>query len=257
MADAMGQFVWYELMTTDADAAEEFYRSVIGWGVQDASRPEFRYTIFTAGEIPVGGLMDLPDAAREMGAGPGWMGYIAVDDVDARAAMVAEAGGKIHRSPDDIPEVGRFAVVADPQGAAFVLFKSLMDQPVPSAPLGTPGHGGWRELHAADWEPAFAFYSGLLGWTKAEAMDMGPMGVYQLFARGAEPIGGMMTKQDAVPHPFWLFYFNVEGTTEAAGRVEAAGGRVLNGPMEVPGGMWILHCIDPQGAMFALVAARR
>jgi predicted enzyme related to lactoylglutathione lyase len=129
MADAMGQFVWYELMTTDADAAEEFYRSVIGWGVQDASRPEFRYTIFTAGEIPVGGLMDLPDAAREMGAGPGWMGYIAVDDVDARAAMVAEAGGKIHRSPDDIPEVGRFAVVADPQGAAFVLFKSLMDQP--------------------------------------------------------------------------------------------------------------------------------
>jgi predicted enzyme related to lactoylglutathione lyase len=86
---------------------------------------------------------------------------------------------------------------------------------------------------------------------------MGPMGVYQLFARGAEPIGGMMTKQDAVPHPFWLFYFNVEGTTEAAGRVEAAGGRVLNGPMEVPGGMWILHCIDPQGAMFALVAARR
>ena len=206
MADAMGQFVWYELMTTDADAAEEFYRSVIGWGVQDASRPEFRYTLLTAGEIPVGGVMDLPDAAREMGAGPGWIGYIAVDDVDGRAAMLAKAGGKIHRSPEDIPEVGRFAVVADPQGAVFVLFKSLLNQPVPSAPLGTPGHGGWRELHAADWESAFAFYSGLFGWNKGEAMDMGPMGVYQLFARGAEPIGGMMTKQDASsPSPSGCF----------------------------------------------------
>ena len=249
-------FVWYDLMTTDIKAAEDFYSGVVGWRAQDSGMTDQTYVILSAGETSVGGLMPLPAEARAAGAGPSWNGYVAVDDVDAFAERVKRAGGAVHRAPEDIPGVGRFAVVADPQGAAFLLFKGSTDeQPKPAAP-GTPGHIGWRELHAGDGESAFAFYAGLFGWTKAEAMDMGPMGIYQLFAAGDAPIGGLMTKSEAMPRPFWLYYFNVDAIEAAVSRVKDKGGQVLNGPMEVPGGQWIVQCRDPQGAMFALVGPR-
>src|SRR5205085_9119861 len=102
----------------------------------------------------------------------------------------------------------------------------------------------------------FAFYSKLFGWTKADAIDMGPMGTYQLFSTGNGPVGGMMTKTPQTPAPFWLYYFNVSGIDAARERVKTAGGKVINGPMEVPGGSWILQGLDPQGAMFALVGPK-
>lgn len=247
-------FVWYDLMTTDAKAAEAFYSGVVGWRAQDAGMPDRSYTILSAGETAIGGLMGIPPEAHAAGARPVWNGYIAVDDVDAVAARVKQEGGGIHHAPEDIPGVGRFACVADPQGAMFMLFKGTTDeQPQPTAP-GTPGYIGWRELRAGDGQSAFAFYSSLFGWTKAEAIDMGPMGVYQLFAAGGAPIGGMMTKPDAIPVPSWLYYFNVKEIGAAAARVKERGGQVLNGPCEVPGGSWVVQCSDPQGAMFALVA---
>jgi predicted enzyme related to lactoylglutathione lyase len=256
MANPNGKFVWYELMTTDTKAAEDFYRSVVGWRAQDAGMSDMAYTILSAVETPVGGLMKLPEEARANGAAPRWIGYVAVDDVDQFAKRVKKASGSLHRGPADIPGVGRFAVVADPQGASFVLFKGMTDaQPQQPAP-GTAGHAGWRELHAGDWGSAFAFYSGLFGWTKAEAIDMGPMGTYQLFATGEAPAGGMMTKPQAEPHPYWLYYFNVDGIDAAAERVKDKKGEVLSGPHQVPGGSWIIQCRDPQVAMFALVSPR-
>jgi uncharacterized protein len=255
MSTAHGSFVWYDLMTTDTAAAQTFYRNVLGWSAQDAGMPDMSYTILSAGEIPLGGLMALPEEARNAGARPGWLGYVAVDDVDASAARAKQAGGAVHRAPADIPGVGRFAVIADPQGAVLTLFKGSVEQG-PSAAPGSPGHVGWRELLATDWEPAFDFYSELFGWTKAEPFDMGPMGVYQLFATGGVTIGGMMTKPDSVPAPFWLYYFAVEGIDAATTRVQANGGQLLNGPHEVPGGVWIVQFLDPQGAMFALVGPR-
>ena len=128
--------------------------------------------------------------------------------------------------------------------------------PQPPAP-GTPGHVGWRELHAGDLEKDFAFYAGLFGWTKAEAMDMGPMGIYQLVAIGGVPAGAMMNKTKETPAPFWLFYFNVDNIDAGAKRVTDRGGQILFGPVEVPGGSWIVQCRDPQGAMFALLGPRR
>ena len=112
-------------------------------------------------------------------------------------------------------------------------------------------------LNVDDVEEAVAFYSTLFGWTKAEHHDMGPMGIYQMFATGGETIGGMMTKPPAVPAPCWLYYFNIDAIDAAASRVQAGGGAILNGPMEVPGGHWIVQCRDPQGAVFCLVAPRR
>ncbi|HUZ66463.1 MAG TPA: VOC family protein [Beijerinckiaceae bacterium] len=256
MSPFHGAFVWYELMTTDAAAAEPFYKSVVGWGAKDAGMPDMSYTLFNVGEIPVAGLMTCPESVRQAGWRPGWIGHVAVDDVDASAAQAAKEGGVVHRAPQDIPGVGRFAIIADPQGVIFSLFKGNGEPPAAPAP-GTPGHTGWRELHARDREPAFAFYSKLFGWTKAEAHDMGPMGVYQIFAHKGEPIGGMLTKSEAVPAPFWLYYFNVESIEAAMARVKAGDGQILSGPHEVPGGSWIVQCLDPQGAAFALVAPRR
>src|SRR5260370_33231634 len=176
MSKTHGKFVWYDLMTSDTKAAESFYRSVIGWDAKDSGMTDRSYTLLFAGPTMVGGLMPIPQDAAKAGVGPAWMGYIGVDDVDVYAKRVKAAGGAIHRGPEDIPGVGRFAVSGDPHGAGFRLFKGDSDQAPAPAPAGTPGHVGWRELHAGDGQSAFAFYSGLFGWTKAEAMDMGAMG---------------------------------------------------------------------------------
>ena len=137
-----------------------------------------------------------------------------------------------------------------------MLFKPLGSDCSP-APTGTPGHVGWHELYAADWSSGFDFYARQFGWTQADAIDMGPLGTYQLFATGGAPMGGMMNKPDSIPSPAWVYHFNVAEANAAAARVTEHGGRILNGPHQVPGGSWILHCLDPQGALFALVAPNR
>jgi predicted enzyme related to lactoylglutathione lyase len=249
-------FVWYELMTTDLDAAESFYKTVVGWNSEAWDSPEMRYVIVKAGDTAVGGLMTIPEQAAAMGARPAWTGYIeAGGDVDAATESVRQAGGTVHRQPADIPEVGRFSVVADPQGAMFVLFKPQGAGQSPAPPM-TPGHVGWHELYAAEWKSAFDFYASQFGWTKTDAMDMGEMGTYQMFSAGGEAIGGMFNKPADVPAPFWLFYFNVGDIDAATQRVTGNGGKVLMGPMEVPGGGWIIQASDPQGAMFALVGRK-
>ena len=253
-------FVWYELMTTNPAAATAFYTQVVGWKAADSGMPGMDYTLLSAGPHQVGGLMALPEEAAAGGGQPAWMGYVSVPDVDAKATELEKAGGKVHRPAADIPGVGRFAVVADPHGATFCLFKDNgMGDYKPPAP-DTPGTVGWHELMAGNLHAAWAFYSSLFGWAKTEAMDMGPMGTYQMFSTGADgapTMGGMMTKPAEVPKASWLYYWNVDAIDAAADRVKSGGGQVMNGPMEVPGGQWIVQCCDPQGAMFAMVAPKR
>jgi predicted enzyme related to lactoylglutathione lyase len=249
-------FVWYELTTTDAAAAEAFYAKVVGWTLQDSGQPAMKYTLLLSGELPVAGLMALPKEACDAGAQPGWTGYVGVDDVDTYAGRVTKAGGRIHMAPTDIPNVGRFAMVADPQGAVFSLFQPSSDMPRPAHDPMKPGLVGWHELMAVDGDKAFGFYADLFGWTKAEAIDMGAMGRYQLFTAGKDAIGGMMTKPAEMPIPFWNYYFQVDAIGLAMERLKAGGGKVINGPMEVPGGAWIVQGLDPQGAMFSLVSAK-
>jgi predicted enzyme related to lactoylglutathione lyase len=253
MTDTPNTFGWYELMTTDLDAAVAFYRDVVGWTAQDSGMPGTRYMVLQAGSSPVAGAMVIPQDVCDAGGRPGWTGYIGVADADAAVTKLQAAGGRLHRPAQDIPGIGRFAVVADPHGAVFVLFQPNGTPPEPAPPM-TQGHVGWHELYAGDGPAAFAFYAAQFGWTKDQAMDMGPMGVYQLFAAGGLPIGGIMTKPPAIPQPYWGFYFTVPEINAAVERVKAGGGQVLNGPMEVPGGAWIIQGLDPQGAAFALVA---
>lgn len=248
-------FVWYELMTSDLDAAETFYKAVVGWNVEPFPISDTPYRVVKAGERGLGGLVTMPDDAAAMGMRPNWAGYIFAADVDETTRGIAAAGGKVYRQPADIADVGRFSVVTDPQGAMFMLLAPEGEARPPVAPM-TEGHVGWRELYTTDWESAFAFYAERFGWTKGEAIDMGQAGVYQLFEVDGEQTGGMMNKPAEIAQPIWLFYFNVGDIDAAAERVRSGGGQVLNGPMQVPGGDWIVQCTDPQGAMFALVGRR-
>jgi uncharacterized protein len=251
MANLLGSFVWYDQMSNDLRGAEAFYTKVVGWKLAPNTMNDQPYSLLQAGATTVAGLMPIPPEAQ--GAPSMWMGYIAVDDVKSYADKVKAAGGAIHRGPMDIPNVGTFAVAGDPTGAGFLLFKGNNVDP-PPLDWQSDGHVGWHELHAGDGAKAFDFYSGLFGWTKGDSLDMGHIGKYQLFTTQSGQGGGMMTKTPHMPMPTWLYYINVDAIDAAAERVKAAGGKVMNGPMEVPGGTWTLQGLDPQGAMFALVA---
>ncbi len=250
-------FCWVELLTSDIDAAEVFYEAVFGWTCAAPGHAQRDYRIFFHEGDAAAGLMLLPEEAKAQGARPSWFGYIASPDVDADAAGIVAAGGRLFRAPETLDRIGRFAVVGDPQGAPFALWTDLRDANLPDRAPMTVGHAGWHELFCDDVEQAFAFYSARFGWTRGEAHDMGPMGVYQLFATGGVPIGGMVKRQPAIPHPFWNHYFTVAGLDATLERVARAGGKIAHGPVEVPGGAWIAQCFDPQGAFFSLVAAKR
>ena len=256
MAESACPFVWHDLMTSDTAAAKAFYSKVFGWSLQ-AYPAGSEYTVVSAGSVGVGGIMPIPAAALARGAPACWQGYIAVPDVDAWAARVQAKGGSIVQPPQDIPTIGRFAVVADLHGAVCILFKPSRDEPMPREP-GAAGTVGWNELHAADGLAAFDWYAELFGWSQVRDMDMGPMGVYRLFSTGGpDAVGGMMTKTPDAPRPFWAYYFHVDALDAAMDRVHAGGGKVLNGPMEVPGPMFVANCQDPQGAWFSMVSTKR
>jgi len=246
-----GRFAWYELVTTDMEAAKVFYTRVMGWGALDASLPGQAYALFTAGTLPVGGLMAVPEDARKMGGRPGWMGYVVVDDVDATAALIKHLGGAVHVPPTDVPNISRFSIIADPQTARLALLKWVQPGQEQPADPGAPGRVGWHELLATDPEKALTFYGEIFGWRKADA-DIGAMGMYQTFSAAGQTIGGILTKPQTMPAPFWLYYFNVGDLSAAAQRVKAGGGEILEGPFELPAGSWVVRCADPQGAVFAL-----
>ena len=255
MADSRGRFVWYDLMTTDMEAAKAFYVKVVGWGTEDASVSGKAYTLFTVRGASVAGLMELPEVAKRTGVKPTWTGFVEVDDVDATTDRIRGLGGAVHVPPQDIPNISRFSVVADPQMATFVLVKWLRPRREQPAQPNIPGRVGWHELLAADWDKAFAFYSKIFGWKKAK-ISVSAAGAGQLFSAGGQMIGGMVTKPPNVPVSFWLYHFNVGDIDAAAKRVNAGGGQILGGPLEVPGGRWIIECADPQGAIFALTEKR-
>ena len=257
MSAPIGKFVWYEYMGNDLEGAVAFYTHVVGWTAEDAGMSDFAYQIVSAAGRPVGGLMDIPADARAMGARPGWVGYIWVENVDLALPKLMEAGGKVFKAPSDIPEVGRFAVVADPCGGAFMLFRDAGGNPPPAPAPGTPGTVGWHELHSEDSAKAIDFYCNFFGWSKTSELDMGPMGVYRMFKTGHGEEGGIMNRRPETPASFWLYYVNVDALDPAIERIKAKGGQIANGPVEVPGGQWIVQALDPQGALFALVAPKR
>jgi predicted enzyme related to lactoylglutathione lyase len=242
-------------MTTNTKSAAGFFSKVVSWKTQ-AWEHDPSYTMFVANGRRMAGLMLLPEDAKAMGAPPSWITYIGTPDVDETARQAASLGGKILKPATDIPRVGRFAVIQDPQGAVFSAFAPAEAPQSDAEP--TIGDFSWHELPTTDWRAALTFYQQLFGWEGTSSMDMGPeMGTYQMYGLKGKTLGGMFNKPKQMSGPpAWLPYIKVADAKKAAETVKRLGGQVVNGPMEVPGGDLIAQGVDLQGAMFAVHSAK-
>ena|SRR5688572_25694656 len=249
-ADVRGRFVWHELMTRDVASAKKFYSKLVGWKALpwplDPS-----YTVCHADTGPVAGIMQIPaDLPAEFPAH--WVNYIGTRDVDATADAAVRAGGSVIKQPSDMPGAGRYAVLQDPQGAAFAIIDPENARPE-AAGRPSPGGFSWHELATSDHEAAFAFYSELFGWNAMQRMDMGPTGIYLIFGQNGVQRGGMYIKPADMPAPpNWVPYACVPNADQGFALARSTGARELLPPMDVPGGSRVAMIIDPTGATFAI-----
>jgi uncharacterized protein len=253
-APLLGRLLWYELKTTDQSAAKAFYTTVVGWTVTSWDGDGTQYSMWTrAPQVPVGGVLTLPDALKAHGVPPHWMMFVGVPSMEDAASHIEQLGGGALSPVMQVPTIGRMQTMQDAQGAAFSICEPATAPAQPDAPPEC-GDVSWIELITTDAGAAMLFYRELFGWQATEAMDMGELGTYQMFGRELGSMGGMRNRPPSMAQvpPNWLLYFRVSDAAEAAHRVRTNGGQVLNGPMEVPGGDWIVQCTDPQGAAFAL-----
>lgn len=262
----LGSFIWYELMTSDPDAARNFYSAVVGWsisgipGAPPAEGMDYRH-IVRSDSGSQGGVLRLDAGALQMGAQPGWMPYLLVADVDVAVAAIVADGGRL-LMPKMTIDVGSFAMLLDPFGAAIYVM-------TPIAPPGMEGHAsdvfsptalqrvGWNELFTNDLEGARAFYTRHFGFEFNHALPMGPMGDYCFIDHHGQCLGAMMQRPADVPFAGWRLYFRVPDIDAARAAVLANGGTALTEIHQVPGGDWIFHATDPQQAFFGLVGNRK
>ena len=248
--DVRGRFVWHELMTRDVPAAKTFYSKLTGW--KTIPWPlDPTYTVCHADTGPVAGIMQIP-AELPADFPPHWVQYIGTRDVDGIADAAVRAGGSLVKAPADMQGAGRYAVLKDPQGAAFAIIDPENARPEAEGPPPL-GHFSWHELATSDNEAAFAFYSSLFGWEAIRRMDMGPTGVYLVFGQGGKDRGGMYIKPAEQPgSPSWLPYVRIPSADKGFASATGVGAKVLVPPMEVPGGSRIATFVDPVGAAFAV-----
>lgn len=245
-----GRFVWHDLMTTDAAASQAFYAALFGWQIEERPMSGFTYRMIHAGPGPIGGIVEEKNIPVSH-----WMPYVAVADVDAAAKLCAELGGTTCVPPTDIPQTGRFAVVGDPQGAYFSLFKGLPTSPGFDPDLPVVGRVCWNELLTSDPQAAQAFYTALFGWQE-EPMDMGPMGVYRVQKQGAAQAGGMMAHPQPGAPSCWLAYFATEDLAGSTRKAAELGAKVMVANAPIPGIGAFSLLTDPVGAVFALFWAQ-
>jgi len=254
-----GEFVWHDLATTDVDAATAFYSEIMAWKGAQLPGVEMTYIGFeNADGVTVGGAMTLMPEMAAMGAPPSWTPCIASEDIDAVCAKAVELGGRVLNPPTDVPG-GRFALVQDPQGAVFETYQAEDKNGEAEQHANPPaGHFCWYDLNTTDWEGARSFYEALFGWSESGTMDDSPAGTYWMFksTSGDRTVGGMSNMAATMGMPaHWLCYVTVADLDAALARLQELGGKLLNGPMDIPGGDRIAHCMDPQGAAIALHAS--
>lgn len=254
-----GDFIWYELMTPDPEGSKAFYDPVVGWDISPEGPPEYNgYRMIGRSDGKfAGGVLPLTAEMQQHGARPTWLGYINVPNVDEAVSAIGQAGGKTYMGPHDIPNVGRIAMVADPQGAPFYVMKPTppANDPNAKSDVFSPSaeqRVGWNELSTSDVEAARSFYGEQFGWGSEEFMDMGEMGKYRFWDQNGTRIGALFNAAGG-QQPHWRFYIRVPSISAAKTTAEANGGTIQMGPHQVPTGDWIVIGTDPQGAEFALV----
>lgn len=261
---SQGGFIWYELMTTDAEAAKRFYDPVVGWSFgTETVAPDLNYRMInrTDGGM-AGGVLQLTQENLDGGARPLWIGYLHTNDVDAAFEAIKADGGSEMMAPWDQPGVGRLAMVTGPEGAAFYLMDPIPPEGQPDAvsdvfSVDQPQHVRWNELWSSDPARSIDFYKRHFGWAQEGSMPMGEMGDYQFVQHEGVMIGAVMPRMPDVPASMWNFYIGVDDIDRAHEAVKAGGGNVFQDPIEIPGGEYALNGTDPQGAMFGLVGPRK
>lgn len=255
MANPPGDLIWFELLTSDADAAQDFYANVVGWTVADSGMEGMDYRILNAADGSIGGLMKMPEG----GGAPGWFGYVGVEDVDSSVERMTASGAAVHMPPTTIEGVGRMAMLADPHGATFYVMRGQSEEASTAFRMAPDsfGHVVWAELTSPDPEASKRFYANAFGWRQEGGMPMGPLGDYQFLHNASGSMGALMPATVPGSVPGWLYYVHVPDIDAAAAEIRSLGGQVVQEPQEIPGGDYSLVGVDPQGARFGLVGPRK
>jgi uncharacterized protein len=244
-----GKFVWRDLMSTDPERSKAFFTGLFGWTVDPMSMGDVTYEMLANEARHFGGLMPLDPSH---GVPSHWTSYIHVPSVDEAVDVATRSGIPVYVTPTDIPDIGRFAVLADPQGATFAVYTDIKPEDEWPAEPETPPMGGvcWTELVTADPEAAKSFYGDVIGWQFADA-DMGMP--YTLLMQGDKMYGGLVQKPDEVPVSAWIIYFQVANLEQSLADVTRLGGTHFNDIIDVPTVGRISWAQDPTGATFALL----
>lgn len=259
-----GAFIWYELMTPDVAASKAFYDAVVGWdidGTNSVPDGSMDYRMIKRGDGGfAGGVLAMSPDMIANGGKPGWYGYVHVPDVDAAVSAIEATGGQ-RWMVQDMPGVGRMALVSDPWGAPIYVMTPTPPPDNPDAQsdvfsVDKARHVRWNELWTSDAEGAFKLFGDVFGWHQAGEMDMGPMGKYRFLHHGDTAIGAVGDAQPGGDGPRWVTYIGVDNIDRGVAAVTDGGGKVLQGPHQIPGGEFSAICLDPQGVNFGLVGPR-
>jgi predicted enzyme related to lactoylglutathione lyase len=247
----LGQYLWHELLTTDPEAGAGFYSKVLGWNKMPYEG-DAGYTMLGNAQGPVGGARVVGKDPLADKVGPSWLTYVGVPDLPAALAVVEAKGGRVLHPVTPVPgDGGRYAVIVDPQGATIGVYEPGAGMSDGAAAAAGPVV--WHELTAANPEAALQFYNAIFGWEVVATHEMGgDVGTYYLFGQGATQKGGAYVSKSAGSGPRWLVYLAVPSVTAAVEAAKAAGGKVLNGPHQVPGGSWISQLLDSHGVAVAV-----
>ncbi|HKG24128.1 MAG TPA: VOC family protein [Thermomicrobiales bacterium] len=248
---ATGRFVWRDLMTTDPERAKAFYAELFGWTVKPMPMGDFTYEMLANGDNDFGGVMPF---STEHGVPSHRTSYIYVPSVDEATATATRSGATVYVPPSDIPGVGRFSVLGDPQGATFATFTdtSMPGETPPEEGMPPVGGVAWNELITADPDAARAFYGDVIGW-QFEDTDMGGPVKYTLLKQGDAMYGGLMRKPDEIPVSMWVIYFHVADLDQSLAEITRLGGQPAGEIIPVPGVGRVSWASDPTGAVFALL----
>jgi len=257
MPNPAGDFIWYELMTTDPAGAKAFYDSVVGWNIAEPHDASGYRMIGRSDGGFAGGVLPLDEEMQQHGARPTWLGYLYVPDIAASVAAIEAAGGRILMGPRQIDNIGPIAMVGDPQGAPFYIMTPTppADAPDAKSDVFSPDAEqriGWNELSTSDPAAARKFYGDQFGWVSDDFMDMGEMGQYRFLDNEGQRIGALCGTRPGQLSK-WRYYIRVPSIEAAKAAAESAGGTIAMGPHQVPSDDWVIIGNDPQGAEFALV----
>lgn len=247
-----GTFCWEELVTSDSQAAKNFYTQLFGWTyVDNPIGPGMVYTIFKLDGKDAAASYELMPDQKAQGVPPNWTSYVAVTSADETVEKAKAAGGTILQEPFEVATHGRMAVIQDPAGAVFALWEPKEHKG--AGIYNVPGSFCWNELMTTDAKKAGDFYSTVFDW-KRDVQNFGPL-EYTMFTNGDRPAGGMLQiTPEMGPIPSnWLVYFAVDDCDAKVKQATDLGATVIKPAEDIPGIGRFAILTDPQGAALALI----